>query len=210
MPSSISPSRRRATREASLVKALEEHGIGRPSTYATIISTLQDREYVEMDSRRFVPTDIGKIVNRFLTHHFHRYVEYGFTAAMEDELDADLARRGGVDAAARQVLEALHPPGGAHREERLARASRAGARARQGRRDRQAGQRAHGTLRPLRADRHQGRCREAALRRLAARAEDGRHHARRCDGALQAAARARPDRRRRGRSSPTSGASART
>ncbi len=74
--------------EASLVKSLEEHGIGRPSTYATIISTLQDREYVEMDSRRFVPTDIGKIVNRFLTHHFHRYVEYGFTAAMEDELDA--------------------------------------------------------------------------------------------------------------------------
>src|SRR6516225_5052229 len=74
--------------EASLVKALEEHGIGRPSTYAAIISTLQDREYVEMDNRRFVPTDIGKIVNRFLTHHFHRYVEYGFTAAMEDELDA--------------------------------------------------------------------------------------------------------------------------
>jgi DNA topoisomerase I len=74
--------------EASLVKALEEHGIGRPSTYATIISTLQDREYAEMENRRFVPTDIGKIVNRFLTHHFHRYVEYGFTAAMEDELDA--------------------------------------------------------------------------------------------------------------------------
>ncbi|HEY6484178.1 MAG TPA: DNA topoisomerase I [Steroidobacteraceae bacterium] len=74
--------------EASLVKALEEHGIGRPSTYATIISTLQDREYVEMDARRFVPTDIGKIVNRFLTEHFHQYVEYGFTAAMEDELDA--------------------------------------------------------------------------------------------------------------------------
>ena len=74
--------------EASLVKALEEHGIGRPSTYASIISTLQDREYVDMDSRRFVPTDIGKIVCRFLTHHFHRYVEYGFTAAMEDELDA--------------------------------------------------------------------------------------------------------------------------
>ena len=74
--------------EASLVKALEEHGIGRPSTYATIISTLQDREYAEMDNRRFVPTDIGKIVNRFLTSHFHRYVEYGFTAALEDELDA--------------------------------------------------------------------------------------------------------------------------
>src|SRR3984957_12256545 len=74
--------------EASLVKALEEHGIGRPSTYATIISTLQDREYVEMDARRFIPTDIGKIVGRFLTEHFHRYVEYGFTVAMEDELDA--------------------------------------------------------------------------------------------------------------------------
>jgi DNA topoisomerase-1 len=74
--------------EASLVKALEEHGIGRPSTYATIISTLQDREYVEMDNRRFIPTDIGKIVGRFLTQYFHRYVEYGFTAALEDELDA--------------------------------------------------------------------------------------------------------------------------
>ncbi|HEU4624948.1 MAG TPA: DNA topoisomerase I [Steroidobacteraceae bacterium] len=74
--------------EASLVKALEDHGIGRPSTYATIISTLQDREYVEMDQRRFIPTDIGKIVGKFLTKYFHRYVEYGFTAAMEDELDA--------------------------------------------------------------------------------------------------------------------------
>ena len=74
--------------EASLVKALEEYGIGRPSTYASIISTLQDREYVEMDNRRFIPTDIGKIVNRFLTLHFNQYVQYGFTAGMEDELDA--------------------------------------------------------------------------------------------------------------------------
>ncbi len=74
--------------EASLVKALEEHGIGRPSTYASIISTLRDREYVDMDNRRFIPTDIGKIVNSFLSKHFHKYVEYGFTAAMEDELDA--------------------------------------------------------------------------------------------------------------------------
>jgi DNA topoisomerase-1 len=74
--------------EASLVKALEDHGIGRPSTYATIISTLQDRQYVEMDQRRFIPTDIGKIVGKFLTKYFHRYVEYGFTASMEDELDA--------------------------------------------------------------------------------------------------------------------------
>ena len=74
--------------EASLVKALEEYGIGRPSTYASIISTLRDREYVEIENRRFTATDIGKIVNRFLTEHFHQYVDYGFTAAMEDELDA--------------------------------------------------------------------------------------------------------------------------
>jgi DNA topoisomerase-1 len=74
--------------EASLVKALEEHGIGRPSTYASIISTLKDREYVDMDNRRFIPTDIGKIVNGFLSKHFHKWVEYGFTAALEDELDA--------------------------------------------------------------------------------------------------------------------------
>ena len=74
--------------EASLVKALEEHGIGRPSTYASIISTLRDREYVDMDARRFIATDIGKIVCRFLTKYFTKYVEYGFTADMEDELDA--------------------------------------------------------------------------------------------------------------------------
>ena len=74
--------------EASLVKALEEYGIGRPSTYASIISTLRDREYVEIESRRFTATDIGKIVNRFLTKYFTKYVEYGFTADMEDELDA--------------------------------------------------------------------------------------------------------------------------
>ena len=74
--------------EASLVKTLEEYGIGRPSTYASIISTLRDREYVEIDNRRFTATDIGKIVNRFLTEHFHEYVEYNFTAEMEDELDA--------------------------------------------------------------------------------------------------------------------------
>jgi DNA topoisomerase-1 len=74
--------------EASLVKALEEHGIGRPSTYASIISTLRDREYVDIDARRFTATDIGKIVSRFLTKYFTKYVEYSFTADMEDELDA--------------------------------------------------------------------------------------------------------------------------
>jgi len=74
--------------EASLVKTLEEFGIGRPSTYATIISTLQDREYVEMDRKRFMPTDVGRIVSTFLSDHFTRYVDYDFTARMEDRLDA--------------------------------------------------------------------------------------------------------------------------
>ncbi|HET9679780.1 MAG TPA: DNA topoisomerase I, partial [Gammaproteobacteria bacterium] len=73
--------------EASLVKTLEEYGIGRPSTYASIISTLQFRNYVEMDGRRFFPTDVGRIVNTFLTRHFTRYVDYDFTARLEDELD---------------------------------------------------------------------------------------------------------------------------
>jgi DNA topoisomerase-1 len=74
--------------EATLVKALEEYGIGRPSTYAAIISTLQEREYVELRNKRFHPTDVGRIVNRFLTQYFTRYVDYNFTAALEDELDA--------------------------------------------------------------------------------------------------------------------------
>jgi DNA topoisomerase-1 len=73
--------------EASLVKALEEYGIGRPSTYASIISTLRDRQYVEIESRRFTATDIGKIVSRFLTQYFTTYVDYDFTAKMEDSLD---------------------------------------------------------------------------------------------------------------------------
>ena len=73
--------------EASLVKALEEYGIGRPSTYASIIATLKNREYVEMDGKRFIPTDIGRIVNSFLTEHFTQYVDYDFTAKLEDDLD---------------------------------------------------------------------------------------------------------------------------
>jgi len=74
--------------EASLVKTLEEFGIGRPSTYASIISTLQQREYTILDKKRFIPTDVGRIVNKFLTEHFTRYVDYDFTAKLEDELDA--------------------------------------------------------------------------------------------------------------------------
>ena len=74
--------------EATLVKTLEEYGIGRPSTYASIISTLQNREYVEIEQRRFTPTDVGRVVNRFLSKHFTKYVDYDFTAKLEDELDA--------------------------------------------------------------------------------------------------------------------------
>jgi len=74
--------------EASLVKTLEEYGIGRPSTYATIISTLQNREYVTLEKKRFYPTDVGRVVSKFLTEHFTNYVDYDFTARLEDELDA--------------------------------------------------------------------------------------------------------------------------
>ena len=74
--------------EASLVKALEEYGIGRPSTYASIIQTLQFRKYVEMEGRAFRPSDVGRAVSNFLSSHFTRYVDYDFTAKLEDELDA--------------------------------------------------------------------------------------------------------------------------
>ncbi len=74
--------------EASLVKALEEYGIGRPSTYASIIQVLQNREYVYLDNRRFKPSDVGRAVANFLTGHFMQYVDYDFTAKLEDELDS--------------------------------------------------------------------------------------------------------------------------
>jgi len=74
--------------EASLVKSLEAYGIGRPSTYASIISTLINREYVQLEKRRFIPTDVGRVVNKFLSEHFHQYVDYDFTARLEDDLDA--------------------------------------------------------------------------------------------------------------------------
>ena len=74
--------------EAALVKALEEYGIGRPSTYASIIQTLLFRKYTEMEGRAFKPTDVGRAVSRFLSGHFTRYVDYDFTANLDDELDA--------------------------------------------------------------------------------------------------------------------------
>ena len=77
--------------EASIVKALEEYGIGRPSTYASIISTLQARNYVLLEQKRFKPTDVGRIVNKFLTNYFTKYIDYDFTAQLEDQLD-EIAR----------------------------------------------------------------------------------------------------------------------
>lgn len=77
--------------EASLVKALEEYGIGRPSTYSNIIYTIKNREYVTLDQKRFKPTDVGRIVKQFLTQYFTQYVDYDFTGQMEDELD-DISR----------------------------------------------------------------------------------------------------------------------
>jgi len=74
--------------EAALVKALEEYGIGRPSTYASIIQTLLARRYAELEGRSFRPTDVGRAVSKFLSNHFPRYVDYDFTARLEDELDA--------------------------------------------------------------------------------------------------------------------------
>src|SRR5690606_33596822 len=73
--------------EASLVKKMEELGIGRPSTYASILTVLRDRAYVRMDKNRFIPEDKGRLVTAFLEQFFRRYVEYDFTAALEEKLD---------------------------------------------------------------------------------------------------------------------------
>ena len=73
--------------EASLVKKLEELGIGRPSTYASIIKVLQDRDYVILDKKRFIPHDRGRVVSIFLENYFNKYVEYDFTADLENQLD---------------------------------------------------------------------------------------------------------------------------
>ena len=132
-----------------------------------------------MDSRRFVPTDIGKIVNRFLTHHFHRYVEYGFTAAMEDELDA--VSRGEEEWTT--PLEKFWKPF-IHQVDKIERTvtREQVAQARELGKDPASGKPVTvrmGRYRSVRADRHQGRRGEAALRRPASGAEDGCGHARR-------------------------------
>ena len=74
--------------EASLVKILEEYGIGRPSTYASIMNTLVTRKYVRLEKRTFFPEDTGRVVTKLLTEHFSQYVDYDFTASLEEELDA--------------------------------------------------------------------------------------------------------------------------
>ena len=73
--------------EATLVKRMEELGIGRPSTYASVITTIQDREYVKKDKNRLIPEDKGRLVTAFLTNYFHRYVDFNYTAGLESELD---------------------------------------------------------------------------------------------------------------------------
>ncbi len=73
--------------EATLVKTLEEYGIGRPSTYASIMNTLVERKYARLEKKRFFPEDVGMVVNDLLTAHFSRYVDYNFTAGLEEELD---------------------------------------------------------------------------------------------------------------------------
>jgi DNA topoisomerase I len=119
--------------EASLVKKLEELGIGRPSTYASIIQVLQDRNYVRIDKRRFLPEDRGRLVTAFLSSFFERYVEYNFTADLENQLDEvsggrvdwkELLRRfwqdfssavaGTKDLTIKAVLEALDAELGPH------------------------------------------------------------------------------------------------
>ncbi len=94
--------------EASLVRKLEELGIGRPSTYASILSVLQERGYVRLEKRRFVPEDRGRLVTAFLTSFFERYVEYGFTADLENQLDEISAGQADWKAVLRAFWEDFH------------------------------------------------------------------------------------------------------
>ena len=116
--------------EASLVKKLEEYGIGRPSTYASIISTLQERGYALLDKKRFQPTDLGRLVNGFLTAHFDHYVDYDFTARDGGGARPDLQRRARLDHGAARVLGSVlrHAGGEARNRARRAAARRRSAR----------------------------------------------------------------------------------
>lgn len=94
--------------EASLVKKMEELGIGRPSTYASILQVLQDREYVKLDKRRFTPEDRGRLVTAFLVAFFERYVDTGFTAGLEEQLDDISGGRADWRAVMRQFWQDFH------------------------------------------------------------------------------------------------------
>ena len=94
--------------EASLVKRMEELGIGRPSTYASILQVLQDRDYVRLEKRRFFPEDRGRLVTAFLESFFRRYVEYDFTADLETQLDLVSDGRKDWKLVLRQFWEAFH------------------------------------------------------------------------------------------------------
>ena len=95
--------------EASLVKKMEELGIGRPSTYASVLTVLRDREYVTMEKNRFIPADKGRLVTIFLEEFFLRYIEYDFTADLEEKLD--LVSAGDLDwkALLREFWQDFHP-----------------------------------------------------------------------------------------------------
>jgi DNA topoisomerase-1 len=94
--------------EASLVKKMEELGIGRPSTYASILQVLKDRQYVQLEKGRFVPEERGRLVTAFLTSFFARYVEYDFTASLEEQLDEVSAGRQNWKAVLRQFWQDFH------------------------------------------------------------------------------------------------------
>ncbi len=107
-PSSTSPSRRRAISEATLVKKMEELGIGRPSTYASTLAVLQERDYVRIDKKRLIPEDKGRLVIAFLEGFFKRYVEYDFTADLEEKLDLISDGKLAVEGRAARLLARLH------------------------------------------------------------------------------------------------------
>ena len=94
--------------EASLVKKMEELGIGRPSTYASVLSVLQDRGYVRLDNRRFIPEDMGRLVTTFLTNFFERYIQYNFTADLENKLDEISADRVNYKVVLHEFWDAFH------------------------------------------------------------------------------------------------------
>ena len=93
--------------EASLIKKMEELGIGRPSTYASTMETLRKREYVRLDRKRLVPEDKGRIVTAFLEDFFKRYVEFDFTADLEEKLDLISVRRALLEGRAARLLDGL-------------------------------------------------------------------------------------------------------